>query len=350
MFFVAGAALALAACSKDEPVSTNNGNAIDFRAAMQTRAAETTTANIAKFFVTAFDKNDANYFSDAEFVKEDAYFISTPSYYWPSDGSELSFFAYSPSKGELGGTLTLSKGSKTLADFAPATAIADQKDFITGTATGSKSDESTGVALTFEHRLSQIELKAKNANEGYVFKVQGVRIGKPVSKGTFDFGTSAWTLGTDKVNYAVTYEGSEKTLTATAVSIMAEDGDNAMLLPQQLTAWDSENDKTNDAEGAYLAVKVQITTKDGYRVFPAEADGEYDWVAVAIGTKWDAGKKYIYTLDFTNGAGKVDPEKPVDPTDPDNPDNPGGDIFGKAIKFTVSVSDWVDAKEDIEMQ
>lgn len=54
-------------------------------------------------------------------------------------------------------------------------------------------------------------------------------------------------------------------------------------------------------------------------------------VAVAIGTKWDAGKKYIYTLDFTNGAGKVDPEKP-EPTDPTDPDNPGGDIFGGAIK------------------
>ena len=348
MFLIAGAALALASCSKDEPVSTNHGNAIDFRAAMQTRATATTTANIAKFFVTAFDKNGANYFSDAEFTKDGSFFTSTPSYYWPSDGSELSFVAYSPSKDELGGTLTLSKDSKTLVDFSPAAAIADQKDFITAAATGSKSNESSGVALTFAHQLAQIELKAKNANEGYVFKVQGVRIGKPVSKGTFDFGTSAWTLGTDKTNCAVTYEGSEKTLTATAVSIMAKDGDNAMLLPQELTAWDSENDKTNDAEGAYLAVKVQITTKDGYRVFPAASVGEYDWVAVAIGTKWDAGKKYIYTLDFTNGAGKVDPEKP-EPTDPTDPDNPGEDIFGGAIKFTVTVNDWIDAAEDIEM-
>ena len=244
--------------------------------------------------------------------------------------------------------MTLSKDSKTLVDFSPAAAIADQKDFITATATGSKSNETSGVALTFAHQLAQIELKAKNANEGYVFKGQGVRIGKPVAKGTFDFGTSAWTLGTDKTNCAVTYEGSEKTLTATAVSIMAKDGDNAMLLPQELTAWDSENDKTNDAEGAYLAVKVQSTTNDGYHVFPAEAAGEYDWVAVAIGTKWDAGKKYIYTLDFTNGAGKVDPEKP-EPTDPTDPDNPGGDIFGGAIKFTVTVNDWIDAAEDIEM-
>ena len=74
MFLIAGAALALASCSKDEPVSTNHGNAIDFRAAMQTRATATTTANIAKFFVTAFDKNGANYFSDAEFTKDGSFF------------------------------------------------------------------------------------------------------------------------------------------------------------------------------------------------------------------------------------------------------------------------------------
>ena len=123
-----------------------------------------------------------------------------------------------------------------------------------------------------------------------MFNVHGFLNGKPVSKQTFEFGTTSRTLRTDNTKSTLTIEGCEKTLTATAVSIMAKDGDNAMLLPQELTAWDSENDKTNDAEGAYLAVKVQITTKDGYRVFPAEAAGEYDWVAVAIGTKWDAGK------------------------------------------------------------
>lgn len=71
------AALAMASCSKDESTGINNGNAIDFRAAMQTRASETTMANITNFFVTALDKNNANYFSDAEFTKDGAFFTST---------------------------------------------------------------------------------------------------------------------------------------------------------------------------------------------------------------------------------------------------------------------------------
>lgn len=148
LFLVVVAALAMASCSKDESTGINNGNAIDFRAAMQTRASETTMANITNFFVTALDKNNANYFSDAEFTKDGAFFTSTPAYYWPSDGSNLSFFAYSPSAADLDATVTINSTTKTLADFEPATTIADQKDFITATATGSKTDEAAGVALT----------------------------------------------------------------------------------------------------------------------------------------------------------------------------------------------------------
>lgn len=345
LFLVVVAALAMASCSKDESTGINNGNAIDFRAAMQTRASETTMANITNFFVTALDKNNANYFSDAEFTKDGAFFTSTPAYYWPSDGSNLSFFAYSPSAADLDATVTINSTTKTLADFEPATTIADQKDFITATATGSKTDEAAGVALTFGHRLSQIEIKAKNTNDGYVYKVQGVRIGQPVSKATFDFGTTSWQLGSVKTNYEATYAGSEKTLTGTAASIMAVEDDNAMLIPQHLIAWTPDTDKTNTNKGAYLAVKVNITTKDGARVYPSV--GEYDWVAVAVNTKWEPGQKYVYTLDFSNGAGKVDPEKPM--PGPTDPFKPGEDVLGSAIKFTVTVTPWTPASEDVTM-
>ena len=350
MLLIAGAALALASCSQDESTGINNGNAIDFRAAMETRATETTTANIAKFFVTAIDKNNANYFTDAEFAVNGTTFTSTPAYYWPADDSELSFFAYSPSATDLGATLSITKDAKTLTNYAPASTIANQQDFITTTATGKKSvNEGAGVALTFAHRLAQIEIKAKNGNTGYVYKVKGVRIGQPISKATFDFGTNAWTLGADKADYKVEYN-TEKVLGATAVSIMETANDNAMLIPQQLTAWNSTTDKPNANKGAYLAVLVQIATASGARVYPTTVIAAgYDWVAVPINTKWEAGQKYIYTLDFSSGAGKVDPGK-TPPTDPNDPFTPGGDILGSAIKFTVAVTPWTEATQpDVSM-
>lgn len=92
-------------------------------------------------------------------------------------------------------------------------------------------------------------------------------------------------------------------------------------------------------------MKVNITTKDGVRVYPSV--GEYDWVAVAVNTKWEPGQKYVYTLDFSNGAGKVDPEKPM--PGPTDPFKPGEDVLGSAIKFTVTVTPWTPASEDVTM-
>ena len=144
--------------------------------------------------------------SNEQFTKDvDNFFKSSPnSYYWPNDDSELKFFAYAPSSSDLDGTLTIDNLTKTLADFSPKTTIADQKDFVSCKATGKKSvNESAGVALTFKHQLSQIEIKAKNDQDAYRYKVVAVRIGQPVPKGTFDFGTENWNLEMDKVNYTV---------------------------------------------------------------------------------------------------------------------------------------------------
>ena len=348
--FMAMAAMLIASCSSDDVVSTNTGRAIDFRTSVGTRGTETTTANINKFWVTAIGGNNAtNYFSKQMFTKEGSFFTSSPLYYWPA--GKLDFVAYSPSETDLGGTLKIDNATKELKDFSPAAEIADQKDFVTATASGTKADNQTNsVALTFAHQLSQIEIKAKNTNTGYVYKVVGVRIGKPVSKGTFTFGTNTWALTTtEKANYAIEYTATPRTLAKDAATMMGTANDNAMLLPQQLVAWTPEGDsrdKTNTNNGAYIALKIQITTKDGARVYPAK--GDYDWAAVAIGTTWEAGKKYVYTLDFSNGAGKVDPEKPK-PVDPTDPFNPGEDILGKPIKFTVTVTPWAPADQPVKM-
>lgn len=341
LFLLVCAAAVLSSCSKDETLNSGNDRGIDFRAAMATRATETTTASLSSFITTAIDNSGANYFTDVEFTKSGSFFTSSPAYYWPSDGSSLTFYAYAPAAADLGATVTINNSTKQLANYAPAADITDQLDFITATATGSKTNETTGVALTFQHRLTQIEVKAKNSNDAYVFKVQGVKIGQPVSKASFDFGTSTWALGADKADYTVEYSDT-RTLNATAASIMATTDNNAMLIPQQLVAWEPDTDGENTAKGAYLAVKVNITTKDGARVYPEVAKGEYGWAAVAIDTNWEPGKKYVYTLDFSNGAGRVDPE---------DPDNPGETIMGSPIKFTVTVDPWQEFSPapDIEM-
>ena len=332
-----GAAAVLGSCSGDITTDVPEAAApaaIDFRAALATRATETTTATLTDFTVTALDASSANFFTDLVFTKSGQYFTSTPSYYWPSDGSQLSFYAWAPAASALNARVTINGTTKQLADYVPAGDISQQQDLITATATGSKANETTGVALTFSHRLAQIVVKARNGNSAYVYKVCGVKIGQVKSKGTYDFATTVWNLGTETADYSVEYDASPRLLTATAATLMAVDGDNAMLLPQQLVAWDPTGNPTNSNKGAYLAVKINLTTQAGAQVYPTGAAGSYGWAAVPVNTLWEAGKRYTYTLDFSNGAGRVDPSDPTHPGDP---------ILNSPIKFTVTVDEWQEA-------
>lgn len=69
------------------------------------------------------------------------------------------------------------------------------------------------------------------------------------------------------------------------------------------------------------------------RTSPVGVDNEiveFGWAAVPVGVNWQRGKKYIYTLDFSNGVGIQDPEDP----------KPGSAIIGSGITFYVSVAEW----------
>lgn len=301
------ATLAFASCAKDTVTETNNGQAIDFRVATQTRALETTTGSLENFYVTAVyaeyaegaEGSEGNwipesvYFEKVQFVKELGYFVSTPAYYWPNEG-QLNFYAYAPAMEGLAFT----HETQTLTGFAPADDIADQVDFIVATASGSKANEANGVELTFDHMLSQIEIKAKNTNEAFDYEVAGVRIAGVLGKADFDFATTNWSFAnyTD-VKKTYTVELTEPVeLDNVGVNVMDkvsvdvdEFSDNAMLLPQDLSA----NGMT-----ATFGVYVKVTSKSTRsQVFPST--GDYGWMDVAVTTNWEAGYKYVYTLDMS---------------------------------------------------
>lgn len=336
----------LASCSNDDVVDVNNGNGISFRAILNrhvNRSSVTTTTNLESFFVSAsYADNSQPYFLQKEFKKvvSSGNFTSDPIIYWPSEDKTLKIHALNVNQTMAGLTkddITL----PTLKNLSPKANIKDQVDIVYAYTEAKGSTSTTGISLTFKHLFSQIEIQAKNGNSGYVYKVKGVKIAMPVSKGDFNLQSSAWKLLTDKASYESTYD-TEKTLGTNAISIMKDNEGNAMLIPQQLIAWKPDTDKTNASKGAYLAVKVNITTKEGGVVWPA--DGDYGWVAVAIDTNWRGGNKYVYTLDFSQGAGRVDPTTTANP-------GSGEPILGSAIIFTkISVSDWVSENQSADMK
>lgn len=342
LFIYALVALGLASCADNEPLEVNKGDAIAFRTGMNSRATETTNANLSSIYVTGFLGGNTTYFENLNFIKgSDSFFTSTPQYNWIGDNESISFIAYAPSMDELGADIEIEEGttpSMKLVNYITPDSIAEQVDFITANAVGTrKANETSGVELTFDHRLSQIELRAKSENPIYTFEVVGMRIGRAETTGTFDFSSNSWNL--DDWHETAVYESHcpAVTLTSEPVSIMGTSG-NAMLIPQTLTPWSPTNDPDNVAREAYLSVLLRITTTDkGVQVYPFPSDKtgrKYAWASIPLKATWEAGKKYIYTLDFTEGAGNVDPDDPT----------PGNPVLGGPIKFTVNVNNWVESE------
>lgn len=338
-------AAVMASCSSEEELGINNGSEIEFRAAVGrgTRATETTITNFTKFHVYATGTNESDGFEDFYSRAENgsSWLPETSQHYWPTDNSTLNFYAYAPST--LG---FANKDGKLGSDFTIGKNVAEQVDFIAAYNSGNKAKNGAkGVQMTFKHMLSQIEIKAKSSSAVYEYTVAGWRVGSVNNKGRFSFQEQADAPGTwslDKTgfdDYINTDETATKTLAKDAVSLMTKDGGNTMLLPQQLTAWDTENDKNNINKGSFLAVYINIKIIDGdnkVQYYPAAAaEGEtqkrFGWACIPVNTKWEPGYKYIYTLDFTNGAGKYPPE---------DPDVPGEDILTDPIRFTVDVEPW----------
>ena len=339
LYMIAIAAMAIVSCTKDNTKEVNLGQAIDFRVAT-TRATETNIGNLDKIWVTAISETATNHFTKVEFAKDGNYFVTPNAYYWPADGSNLTFYSYAPYEYSIGcESVTIDGTTQKITGFAPATNVKDQIDLITCVTSGNKNTCQGGVELLFDHALSQIEIQAYSNNTGYVQKVKGVRIGKVGSKGDYDFALRGWDLNGDKADYEITFDTPVR-LEAAAQSIMGSEG-NAMLIPQTLTPWDQAGDKENTNEGTYVAVLINIETTDGAVVFP-ETRGEYAWSAFPLEGEWVRGFKYIYKLDFTDGAGFVEP----------GPEG-GEEVMGGKIKFTHYIYGWntsYPTDTDVEME
>ena len=359
-YLLAAAALLLASCSNDDTVQVASGTGIRFRTVvgMNTRALSADLAGLkgTGFTVSAFATagNEEKYgFKNLLFTHEagtENDWTSNPVKYWPEDGSELCFVAVSPEVSAWGGTYEGENlGELKVTGVSPDADIAGQKDLLAGYTSGSKVNASK-TEIELRHVLTQVEVRAKNTNKAYRYDVKAVRIGSVRCTGdyTLPSGTNtdgSWTLKDDSYTSYTTQDLTEPVrLTADAQELMG-DGGTAMLLPQSLTAWDVENDKANTKNGSYIALLLKITTDSGMQVYPA-TEGEYGWAAVAIGghaeskkNVWQPGDKFIYTLDFSNGAGVTPPDS----------DNPGESILGAPIRFTVTVNGWNVRRQDVNL-
>ena len=373
--FAALAAAAMTACSTDEVVDVNRGNAISFRTSIDRAVTRTTVYSSSSlmdnFKVTAIG-NSATYFDGLVVTKgDDNAWTTASTYYWPN--YNLDFYAYAPTdlNSTSSATVSIASGAQTITGFKPTSKVANQQDLVVAVAKDQASSNSA-VALNFKHALSQIDVKALCTRADVQVKVLGVKLVNVANTGTFTFPTAAtsndatinsqWTAGDANASY-MSGVSSAVTLTketTTAQSIMATD-DHFLMIPQTLTAGSVSG---SSITGAYISVLCQISVKQGSSdsytaFFPSTTDAnKYAFAAVPLSGTWEAGKKYTYTLSFggsdgNGGCGYVDPTQEI-PTGSDysTPDgstldsgassSAGNKILGNAISFSVTVENWTD--------
>ena len=348
IYIYAAAALTLASCSSDEVIrQAERADTISFRGVvgLNTRAVNMTQDKLENegMYVTTFTPDGERLYGETQYTLTGGAWVSNPPQKWGGN-SQLSFFLTSPKLSEWATDFELTADNKaqelliTIGEDIPT-----QKDYVVAYLPNANKDEfNKPTEAHLKHLLSSVVIKAKNTNDAFVYQVKGIRLNGVNRKAVVNFLTESSRFSAiDTRTYELTYS-TAVTLNGESQSLMGS-AQNAILAPQPeegtlAQRWDGSAPALSTQ--SYISVLVNITSKYGAQVYPA--GGGFGWVAIGLPYEWESGKKYVYTLDFSDGAGRVDPN-PGDAVQPGVGDPAlGKPILGKRVKFGIAVSPWGD--------
>ena len=350
LLLLAVAVAALASCSNDETVATNqtleDANTISFRTFVggQTRAADITTANLGSFKAYAKLSSDgtSTYFAEDVFTKSGSTFSSTAKHYWPASGS-LDFYAYSPTTS----TQFTHGSTETLAfTVTPSSTISEQVDLVVANTNGKskagaylasdpynaspgstdKTYGADGIPLNFRHAESKVVVIFKNGQANLKIDVQAFKIVNVDGTATYTY-TKASNTSTDGNNtdptaagttltdqwtdngdsYTVTY-----TATPAAMNQIAPSTSTAVYLQDNGTASTTANEKLS------MILIPQTTNKVAA------------YTGSAVGNALEANKTYIAVKMIIRNNDSLD----------DGTDSPSTNTKGTIIANCTGNGDW----------
>lgn len=315
---LATALVALASCNKEEVINTDvnlESNEIGFNVVNRkaTKANDaiisgTTYAHDNSFNVWGWQSPAADFSEFAEnaasnfmsnltiswtggrLSRDEAWRNEANYYYWPFTG-KISFLAIHPSTvapSTTGWDATNDKPKATVADYT-ISAANKTVDLMFATNEGSRRVDA--LPMVFSHALSQIQFRART-NEDYsadvTFKLNSVTINNIDLSGDLAYANSAFSWDD---NDAQTESWPYYATTAT-VAYAATDADAAfygdanVMIPQAANVYVA--DPLN--EGTTLTINYTMEQTGS-----AAITGN---VTVRAAQVWEAGKRYIYTLNF----------------------------------------------------
>lgn len=412
-----GAAALMVSCSQEEvlQLTSDNGNynEISFRVRSSkiARSQEHSTANLKAFNVFGFNGwPEDNYEAGEEMTdffdgglpvlfsnNGSGLFTSTPTYYYPTDGSWVYFAAYAPTSLNME---TLPYGGLTIKNFTVDPDITKQLDIIcdNGGSNLELGSDDEDIEFTFKHALTKIYVsRIINQDTRYKYEIAGIKLGNISNSGEFIYrGEKSLTADEDTPNGVVGEDGyvndpigdgfywkaneqkddmvylfdeplvldeeTDVVYPMTGNDTGEEDvignADGAgkggfMLIPQKLSSKFVDEDGTLEGqqfgEGmSYIAFLVRITYTDNGNVVYPYAEGvediteeiggvTYAWAAFPVSSLWRPGTYVDYAITLSNGAGYVAPGAAEGVA--------FRPILSRQIQFTEEVQFWPDYNE-----
>lgn len=276
IYICAAAAMALASCSNDETVEQAKGNGINFRsvAGLNTRAVNLTQNELEKkgMYVTTFSENGDRVYPETHYELDNSVWVAHPAQSWGAY-STLNFVLTSPKLSEWDSTFELTKEAEDILVTVDEE-IPDQKDYMAVRLKGvSKTDSSIPVSL--KHMFSSVEIRAKNTNGAYRYKVKGIRLCGVGRKALVNFNTATSLFHgiVDTRTFELTYT-TPVTLGSDAQSLMG-DATNAILPPQPTFGYATPEiaqkwafESPADPRSTYISVLINLTSKYGASIYP----------------------------------------------------------------------------------
>lgn len=347
-------ALLLASCSAQETEEQASGSATASAVTYTVTTDDVTTrgaiANTAEFLtdgrqfrVWAFMKKDGSSdewtamtsdYSETPLQAVDVTYVAwrnewltydadhnTVVYYWPRPEYKVNYYAVYPNENYFNTT------NKTL-DYTVA-ANNTGTDLMYATVQGQRDgterpNQRKAVELTFHHALTQIsfygQLHSDLVSLGWQVDVNSITLCNVMSQGSLALRTDGTSdqqceNPSSPVNYSLAMNADRQTISAATIPQDGEGNDIpltsptniAMLLPQQLTAWnnasasETSGTTTPTTDGCYLAVSLMVKDSENSPVFGSDPITVFSPFDCGVADGWKSGLRYKYTLTIKGG-------------------------------------------------
>ena len=268
----------------------------------------TLTADAASNFMSGIviSWNDGH-----DHARSEAWRNASQYYYWPFTGA-IGFLAVHPSTVAPSTTGWDATNKKAKASFADYTISASNKttDLMLAYASGSR--RSDALPLTFNHALSQIEFQVKTQDDythDVKFDINSVTINNIDLSGdmAYSYTTVPSFAWTDNATQTESWEYYKTTLENVNKTAQVYGAANVMI-PQP--AYADDPNTTDVVEGTTITISYSMQQKplDSNAKITGTITVAAPWTKVKEGTSehnpavafsgWEAGKKYVYTLNF----------------------------------------------------